>query len=247
MIPNRAISSLRRRQGRRDRRGVALIEVLVVLVILLGVAALVLPAVSSYMQLEQRRAAKELSLTYELLHDQAVMRNVTFRVAFHLDANMYQIEVGDAEVLIFDDPEKREAWEEEVARSRSRFSDDEEAAEAAIQERFQQLQDSFATKKELPRGTRFGGVYTPQYDEMMEPSGVDITEDPDEAVVVYSYIFPNGFTEHTVVQLVDVDDPDSGYTVEIEPLSGRVHMTAELSRWDERFDFVPEIGPELEL
>lgn len=218
-----------------------------VLVILLAVAALVVPTVSNYLQLEQRRAAKELSLTYELLHDQAVMRNVTFRVAYHLDANMYQIEVGDSEVLIFDDPEKREEYEEEIAELRSRFSDDEEEEAARIQEKFQQLQEAFATKKELPRGTRFGGVYTPQYDEMVEPSGVDPAEDPEDAVVVYSYIFPNGFTEHTVVQLVDADDPDSGYTVEIEPLSGRVHMTPELTRWDERFDFVPEMGPELDL
>lgn len=231
----------------RGRRGMMLVEILVVIAILLGVAAILIPTVSSYMQLEQRRVAKELALSYELLHDQAVMRNTTFRIAYHLDANAYQVEVGDPDVLIFDNPEDRIEYEEDLEDLLDAFDEDDPDRPEDPTSSFQKLQDRFGARVELPRGTRFGGVYTPQYEDMMEPSGVDPEVDPEEAVVVYSYIFSTGFTEHTVVWLVDEDDPESGYTVEIEPLSGRVHLVGELRSWEDRFDFVPTAGPELEL
>lgn len=232
----------------RKRGGMALVEVMVVIAIMVTVAAIAMPALSSYMQLEQHRVAKELGLQYGMLRDQAVMRNVTFRIAYHLDANYYQIEVGDPEVLIFDDPEVRSDYEEELEDKLNAFSDDEEASERKEAEgSFQQLQDRFNTKVELPRGTRFGGVYTPQYGELIEPSGVDLEADPEEAVVVYSYIFANGFSEHTVVHLIDEDDQTSGYSVEVEPLSGKVRISGELISHEDRFDFIPEEGPELEL
>ncbi len=238
------ISRATTRVLRRSRAGMALIEILVVIAILVGVAAIVIPTVSSYMQLEQRRVAKELAITYELLHDQAVMRNVTFRIAYHLDANYYQIEVGDPKVLIFDDPEKRKEFEDDLEDMLGRFEDDDPDRPDDPESKFSRLQDRFGTKVELPRGTRFGGVYTPQYGEMLRPTGVDIE---DEAAVAYSYIFSNGFTEHTVVWLVEEEDEESGYTVEIEPLSGKVHLSGELVDFRDRFDFVPEQGPELDL
>ena len=83
-----------------------LVEVLVVVALLVSITAISMPALDTLFQLEQRKVAKELTLQYGLLHDQAVMRNVTFRIAYHLDEGYYQIEVGDADTLIFNDPEK---------------------------------------------------------------------------------------------------------------------------------------------
>lgn len=231
------------RPRRRGRRGMTLIEVLVVLAILVALAAITIPTVSSYLQLEQRRVARDLAITYELLHEEAVLRNVTFRVRYHLDEGYYQVEVGRPETLIFDDPEKRAEYEEELADKMKFLTKEErEQAEAEDPDAFAQLQENFNTRVALPRGTRFGGVYTPQYGELVRASG-----DPEEPRVVESYIFPSGFTEHTVVQLVEQDDDESGYTIEIEPLSGRVHLRGEIVDFDEMDADLPDVAPELPI
>ena len=226
---------------RQARAGITIIEVMVVIAIILAVAAIAVPAVGSMMALEQRKTAKNLALTYELLHDQAVLRNVTFRVAYHIDANFYQIEVGRPDTLIFSTPEARQEHEEALADKLSRFTD-EEKAELAQESAFSQLINRFNTKVELPRGTRFGGVYTPQYEDMVKPSGSD---DPEDWTVVYSYIFPSGQAEHTVVHLVEADDEESGFSVEVAPLSGRVALLPELIDHRDRFSWVPDNAPEL--
>ena len=91
-------------------------------------------------------------------------------------------------------------------------------------------------------------MYTPQYEDLVEPS-VDPEDtdsvDPEEAVVVYSYMFASGFAEPTVVHIVERDDPESGYTVVVEPLTGRVHLHGEVLDHEDFFDDFPEEGPEL--
>ena len=53
-----------------------------------------------------------------------------------------------------------------------------------------------------------------------------VLPDPEEGQprVIYSYVFPNGFTEHTVIWLTEKDDPTSGWTIVVEPLSGNVRL-----------------------
>ena len=217
----------------------SLVEVMVVIAILVGIAGVVIPTVATYTQLEQRRTAKELALAYEMMHDEAVLRNVTFRVGYHLDENYYEVEVGRPETLIFAKAEEREAYEENLNR-KMRMLTERERAEQEAPSAFQAVQESFGGRHDLPSGTHFGGIYTPQYGKMVEPS-----DDKKAPKVVYSYIFASGFSEHTVVQLVDVDNPGEGYTVEVEPLSGDVRMQAKLVDFDKSFAWIPDEGPEL--
>lgn len=229
--------------ARRRRRGLTLIEVLVALGIVVGLIAVAAPVFGNLLSLEQRRAARELALSYELMHDEAVLKNATFRFAYHLDGNFYEIEVGDSETLIFADPEARERYEEERRAKMRKFTKREQAEEAPLDEGFSAIAARFQTRIELPPGTRFGGVYTPQYGKLVEPSGV--SPDDDKALVVYSYLFADGFSEHTLVQLVSESDPTEGYTIEVEPLSGRVTLHTELIDWRDRMRDLPRQGPGL--
>ena len=111
---------------------------------------------------------------------------------------------------------------------------------------FEQVAARYTKKVELPWGTRFGGILTPQYEDMVEPRDEEVdTEDPEEERIVYSYLFASGFAEPTVVQIVEIDDPGEGYTVVVEPLSGRVHLHGELLSHEGMFDDMPEEGPDL--
>ena len=228
---------------RARRKAMSIVEVMVVLVIAITLIALLAPSLASFFMLEQRQAAKDLTLLYSQLHDEAVMRNVTFRIAYDLRQNTYEVQVGESGALIFDDATKREEFEEDMRRKVALMNDEEKAEFRRRRKPFETLGARFKTKFELPRRTIIGGVYTPQYEEMIT---IDDLDDDDEIpAVVYSYIFPNGQAEHTVVWLVDEYDHEDGFTIEIEPLSGAVHLSGELIDWRDSYDFVPDEGPTL--
>jgi prepilin-type N-terminal cleavage/methylation domain-containing protein len=237
-------------RARPWRRGMSLIEVMVVIAILLAVAVITVPAIGAYLQLEQHRAAKELALTYELLHDEAVLRNVTFRIAYHLDEGKWKVEVGRPETLIFADPQARQDYEDELADKMKLLTEREKAeGEGGTDEEseFQALQEMWSTERVLPRGSRFRRFYSPQYGGWVEPTedSGQLRREDDPPLVVYSYIFPSGFSEPTVVQIVESDDPEEGYTVEVEPLTGTARIHPELVSYEEMLSDLPDTPPEL--
>ncbi|MBK9367695.1 MAG: hypothetical protein IPN01_15490 [Deltaproteobacteria bacterium] len=42
------------------------------------------------------------------------------------------------------------------------------------------------------------------------------------------------------------DDPEEGYTIEVEPVSGRVNIMEEERRPEDATSWLPDEGPELE-
>ena len=103
-----------------------------------------------------------------------------------------------------------------------------------------------ATAVSLPPGTIFAWVHTPQYDKPVEASD-EPPEDDEPHALAYSFIFPNGYAEPTLIRIVDEDDEDDGYTLEVEPLSGRVLLHEEEVELDDVLGWIPEEGPELDI
>jgi prepilin-type N-terminal cleavage/methylation domain-containing protein len=230
------------------RRGMSLIEMLVVMAVVAIVIAVGAPVLSSVFDLQQRGAAKTLAEAYKLLQTEAMLRNVTFRVAYNLDRGTWAVDVGDPSALIFSDPSTREAWEEEQKRKLKSFTkkDIEEGKANDVlggDGRFTGLQNSgFPTGGELPSSCRFAYVYTPQYGQPVTPSEKQPESAEDERVV-YSHIFPDGTMEFTVVRIVDVNDPADGYTMEVEPFSGEVKLDTEETEIGADLAWIPSEAP----
>jgi type II secretory pathway pseudopilin PulG len=232
-----------------------LMEVMVVIVILVVMIGVAVPALSSLLDLQLRRQARDLVMTYQRLHDEAILQNVSFRIGYDLDNNSYLIEAGEPGALIFDNPEDREEFEEQQRDKLATMTDDERKAWKSAREPFDALQERIKEEFHMSSSVMVGGVYTAQYGEMIRPTALggafeDQLNDEGDVVGkqrVWTYIFPNGFSEHTVLWVVDSDDPENGYTIEIEPLSGKIHLHGELVDWEDNYDFVPEEGPELSL
>jgi prepilin-type N-terminal cleavage/methylation domain-containing protein len=232
------------RSARRARRGLSLVEVMVVIALLLVLFAVLVPSVRAIFGLEHRKAALRLTMLFQQLHDEAILRNVTFRVAFDLDSSKFDVEVGEGSAVVFDDPEAKAKFDEDIKRRLALMDERELAEYKSNQQPFEKLGAQFQTSFELPNGLHLGGVYTPQYGRMVmagEKRGDDEDEGP---LVVYTYVFPSGISEHTVIWLSDRDGRD-GWTIEVEPLTGNVKMSGELLPWDQRVDWIPEEGPEL--
>lgn len=237
------------RTPRRDRRGMTLLEVMVSVAIMLLFAGVLVASLDGVLLLEQRGAARRLALIYEQLHDEAVLRNKTFRVSFDVEEGSYEIEVGDANALIFTNPEDREEAEENERDKLADMSPEERKAYMERQGFATYSGDSFSGKIKLPGNTRFKSVYTPQYEEPVTPRERGERRDEDMPRRAFSYIFANGFAEYTVIQIVDAEaeDDEDGFTITVDPLSGRVEFHSELVDHHDAFDYVPDEGPRLPL
>ncbi|HHO50698.1 MAG TPA: hypothetical protein ENK18_07425 [Deltaproteobacteria bacterium] len=228
----------------------SIMEVMVAIAIGLILMAVLAPAGRSLLELDQRGAGRKLAVTFERLHDEAMMRNLSFRLVFFLDQGKYVIEAGEPGALISASPEERAEFDREMRdkeEAMKRLGDD--AYRAWMRSRRQAFETKGKreqTEVELPSGVKIGGVYTPQYGKMVLP-GDDLgdklnKDDPDK---VYSYIMNNGFTEHTLVWLVKASDPSDGWTVEVEPLSGIVRLHGELIDVRDIQQQIPDEGPDL--
>jgi hypothetical protein len=212
------------------------------------------PAMSGLLDLKQRSAAKELAQTYTWLLDEAALRNVAFRMVYNLDRSTWTIEAGDPNTLVFTNPEKREEFDERLEDDMSRYTQrevDEGEAEDVESQRgrftgLAELDVPFTTSKPLPNGTRFAYVYTPQYEEGgLEPTKEGPPEDVEDDQIAYTYVFPDGTAEHTVVRIVDEEDNENGWTIEVLPVSGEIRLSTDLVDPSDSLDWVPDEGPEL--
>lgn len=244
---------LTHRLSRRARRaGITLLEIMVVMAIMALILAVAVPSLSSIWDLEQRGIARDLAQTYRFLQSEATLRNVCFRIAYDLDAGGYRIEVGDPSAMVFGSPEEREAALDAERKAIRLFDkpltpgEGGDAGQEASPAPFAGLDMAgFETKVEFPVTTRYAFVYTPEYREPQEPTPPETErKEEDGPNVVYSYVFPNGDIEYTVVRIVDADDPADGYTVEAEPVSGRVTIDPDLTEVGKTLAWLPDEAPE---
>ncbi len=225
-------------------------EIMVVIAIIVIVMGVAIPSMALLLDLQQKRAVDRLAETYAYLRDEATLRNITFRIAYYLDRGTWEVQAGSPDAVIFATPEEREAWERDYADRLSRFTEREiaegEADDILDQEgRFRGLDDvALDSTVQLPGGTTFAWVYTPQYSEPVQPQDPP-PEDPEDELVVYSYIFPDGQMEFTALQIVGVSDPEDGYTLIVEPLTGRIHLEDANFVFDDLYDWLPETAPEM--
>jgi type II secretory pathway pseudopilin PulG len=239
---------------------------MMVVIALLGVVILaILPSFGSMMGLQRDVSARRLASSYRFLHEEAALRNTSFRLVFNLDANSWAVEVGDPNTLIFHNQDDREEFQSDLMSELSRYTtreieegkasdvtDQINRFDAVTEMVLHSLADDLETREGrtaavyLPEGTEFLWVQTAQYREPVtaSPSPPD---DPAEESVAYSMIFPNGTMEPTLIRIVDSDDQEDGVTIMVEPLSGRVEIVEEELELDDWLDWLPDEGPELTL
>lgn len=235
---------------RHRRGGMTLVEIMVVIAIIVVVSGVAIPSMALLLDLQQKNAVTQLATTFAYLRDEATLRNVTFRIAFNVDRHQWKVEAGSPDATIFATPEERENWEKDFVDQIDRFTEreiEEGAAEDLMDQtgRFEGLTDvTLDTEVELPTGSRFAWVYTPQYGDPVAPME-EPPEDPALDQIVHAYIFPDGQMEFTMLRIVGDLDEDDGYTLVVEPLTGRIHVENDDLDYREMYDWLPEQGPEI--
>ena len=148
----------------RNRRGLTLGELIVVIILLSLVMAVSLPSINNILAVQQQAAVKDLAKTYILLLESASLQNCSFRVVFNLDRNTWKVEVGDPGATVFGTPEDLEEHRKMLEkRMKHGTKQEEEEAEAENPVKaFEQMDHPMLkTSQQLPEGIVFDFVYTP--------------------------------------------------------------------------------------
>lgn len=234
--------------SRSTRKAFTVIELVIVLAVLAIVAAISVPALSSILSIEQHSAIKEMGQTLTWLQEEAALRNVAFRMEINLDRNSWKVEQGDPASLIFSNPEEAEKFRDEQKDKMKRFTKRQaEENQINLEEdpsKFDTIEDPmFTTGAELPSGIVFDFVYTPQYgDDGVRPNP-ELPEDPEDEAIAYIHVFPDGTAEHAVIRIVNIDDEEDGYSLEMEPMGGGIRLTDEIVDPRDSLSWLPDEGP----
>ena len=230
------------------RRAFTVIELVIVLAVLAIIAAIAVPALSSVLSIEQHSSMKEMGQTLTWLQEEAALRNVAFRMEINLDRNSWKVEQGDPSSLIFATPEEAERFREEQKDKMKRFTKRQaEENNITLDEdpaQFDAIDDPmFTTGAELPPGLAFDFVYTPQYgDDGVEPNP-ELPDDPEDEAIAYIHVFPDGTAEHAVIRVINIDDENDGYSLEMEPMGGGIRLTDEIVDPQDSMSWLPDEGP----
>ena len=127
-------------------------------------------------------------------------------------------------------------------------SDDDEVTDLRdAGKRFEGLEsEMFKTEQKLPEGLSFDFVYTPQYGEEGRRPNSEPPEESKDEIIAYSHIFPDNTAEHTVIRIINDEDPEDGYTLEIEPMTGTIKITDQIITPSDSMSWLPDEGPSIQ-
>ncbi|MEO1269638.1 MAG: prepilin-type N-terminal cleavage/methylation domain-containing protein [Myxococcota bacterium] len=205
----------------RDRRGITLIELMIVLLIMAGIFAGGISLLSSLSRSKLKAQAMRMSGMLKYAYAQAAVRQQYYRVVLDLEGNAYWLEVAQAgdrpgappqipEMNYIGAPDNVELPKKK-RRTIGYEEDDPEGDVLGLNRpKFQQVSESIVKRRTLTDGIRVVRVFTSQDSEGVEEGRAGIL------------FFPNGFVEPTLIVL---GDENTGYmSLELEPLTGKVNI-----------------------
>lgn len=191
-------------------KGFTMIELLIVLVIVAGIATILVPSMFAKNDKEIRAEVRRFSLMAREIQNQALLRNATYRLVFNIEPRTghtyYWVDVAQKRVLI-DDPEERL----KLINARKDFDEDQEA--------LYQKENPFQvdTKFTPANGKDFPGSLRVKKIQLQ-----GVSEDFTEGEIAI-YFFPEGLVEFAVIQ-VQTEDEALKWTLATAPLTGAIDV-----------------------
>lgn len=192
--------------------------------LILGVA---ISRMDTMLEWDMKKASGKLASTIRYLYNKAATEGLYIKLVLDFEEQVYWVEATT-------DPFVMSTGEEEAGVKKGSFFDrkpeggaEGEAAEGEVPE--EGSEEDYAIKPKKPTFTKVDSY-------LLKPTKLpgtvffkDVYVEHEKGAVdsgkVEIYFFPNGMVEHAVVNLRD-DDDETNYSVETNPISGRVNIEA---------------------
>lgn len=191
-------------------QGFTLMELLIVLMIVGGIAALLVPTMFSKSDREIRAEVRRFSVMAREIQNQALLKHATYRLVFDIEERtqrtFYWVDSTQQKVLL-EDPKERQRFIED----RKNFREDQE-------EEYQKKNPfKIDTKFTPPNGKDFPGNLIVKKVQLQ-----GIKEDFTEGEIAIHF-FPEGLVEFAVIQ-VQTEDEALKWTLATVPLTGAIDV-----------------------
>ncbi len=186
-------------------KGFSLIEVMIVLAILGGLLALVMPRLNRDKN-NVTKVIREIAVLGKEVRNQARVKGATHRLVMNIGPteSTYWVEMANGSVL----RKSKEEFEQEAKENNEKLSDEQKKdAEAAG---FQKSTKFFKEDRKVPKGINFVSVETPSAPE------------PITSGTAYVYFNPEGLVEHAAIQISNKEKQI--WTLIFNPLTGHADI-----------------------
>jgi len=211
----------RRAAGRGLTPGFTLLEIVVTIAVLSLILGVVVSRMDTMLEWDMKNASNKLASTMRYLYNKSATEGLYIRLVMDLSENVYWVEATTDPFLI-------SAGEDEGASMGGGAGEEgavEEGEEGyAIRPRqpvFTKVDSYLLKPTRLPPTVFFKDVYVEHERTAVDGGRAEI------------YFFPNGMVEHAVVNLRD-DDDETNYSLETNPISGRVNIEDRYRTREER-------------
>ncbi len=233
-----------RRALHRAQRGLTLIEISIAIIIVALLFSAAVMGIGAISGSKARGSAGELAGTIRSLYDSAALRGKTCRLVFEIpdpkneeEGTKYHAECAEGAVTTARDRdtalrEENREREQEARRGGTAAPGEQRrnylASSGGDQPSAQELLEG--EKARVENAARFSGYTSEEVPVRELPPDVKVSvwtrqqREPVESGVAYLYFFPQGFTEKAYVY---VRQGDNVWTLDVQPLTGKVQVSAE--------------------
>lgn len=207
--------------NRKRRNGFTLLEIVVSIAVVSLILGVVISRMDTMLEWDMKKASNKLASTMRYLYNKAASEGLYIRLVLDIDENVYWVEAtADPFVITAGEEEARPSAQESEAS-------EEGVAEGSEVEGFEEEGESYGLKPREP-------IFTPVESHLLKPTKLPGSVFFKDVYVEHQrmgvdsgkesiYFFPNGYVEHAVINLRN-DDDDVNYSLETNPVSGRVNI-----------------------
>ncbi|HXW60427.1 MAG TPA: prepilin-type N-terminal cleavage/methylation domain-containing protein [Myxococcota bacterium] len=187
-------------------RGFSLLELLIVVLLLAGVMAIIIPSINSLSGTKVKEQVMRIAGLTNEVYAKAAVSGITHRINFDLENNTYWVEQREGEISA-KAPDL--GYDELIVQLRAKEKNFGKEKRPEFVPKYKAVEGFLGEKYNMPKGLALYGAWTDQMKDVARTGVVSI------------YFFSGGYTQTSFVSVAEKgDEHDSAMYIALSPLTG---------------------------